>query len=107
MGTSSRGALRTVRATIRKKCWERKFLVPIKVSTALRRRFSSNAITLCCCKKHDLPFQGARRNSSGRTAHPIAHLFARTRQDLVSHSKLNSDACLVCYRRRRQVKRQV
>src|SRR5258707_11918328 len=100
MGTSSREALRIVRATIRKKCWERKFLVPIRGSAALRRRFSSNAITLCCCRKHEQLFQGAIAISSGRTGQPGPSCFAGTRQALESESKRTVDGCRKGHRRR-------
>src|SRR5258707_15520413 len=102
MGTSSREALRIVRATIRKKCWERKFLVPIRGSAALRRRFSSNAITLCCCRKHELPFQGAIAISSGRTGQPGPSRFAGIRQLLEPEPKRLFVACRKGNRKRRR-----
>src|SRR5258708_1468124 len=93
MGTSSREALRIVRATIRKKCGQIKFLVPIRGNTGERRPFSSDAITLCYCRKHELRFPGTIAIVSGRTGQPGASCFAGARQTLESESKRTVDGC--------------
>src|SRR5260221_10997146 len=93
MVTSPREALRIVRAAIRKKCWQIKFLVSIRRSAAERHRFSSAAITLCYCRKHELRFQRTIAIVSGRTGQPGAIRFAGTRQALESEPKPTVDGC--------------
>src|SRR6266404_7277561 len=93
MGASSREALRIVQATIQKQRWQREFLVSIRGSAAQRRRFSSDATTLYCCRKHELRSQGTIAIGSGRTGQPSASCFACTRQALESESKRTVDGC--------------
>src|SRR5260370_41182158 len=93
MGASLREALAIVRATIRKKRSERKSVVSIRASVAQPRRFSSDAITLCYCRKHELRFQGTIAIRSDRTSQPGASCIAGTHQALESESKRIVDGC--------------